>query len=205
MPRPCTGLRQQHGEQTRRALTAAALGLFADRGFAATTVEEIAARAGVSPRTFFRYFPSKEGVLYQDATEIVDRVQALLSTRPTSCPPLRNLLDVLTELGDELAGDTERVRLLCRLVVEEPKLVSSYRVWLLDVEERILELVVAHHDLGAADVRLRAPAAALLSLMGAAFRCWIADGASGPLRSYLTDAGEACRAAFAVTGRPAPG
>lgn len=205
MPRPCTGLRQQHGEQTRHALTAAALGLFADRGFAATTIEEVAARAGVSPRTFFRYYPSKEAVLYQDVTELVHRVEVLLSSRPVSAPPLRNLLEVLTELGDELAGDTDRVRLLCRLVVEEPKLVSSYRVWLLDVEERIVELVVAHHGLHAADVRLRAPAAALLSLMGAAFRCWIADGASGPLRPYLADAGEACRAAFAATGPPAVG
>jgi len=203
VPRPGAGLRQQHLERTRRALAAAALGLFAERGFAATTVDDIAARAGVSPRTFFRYFPSKEAVLYHDATELVHRVEALLAVRPASAPPLRNLLDVLADLGDELAGEPERVRLLCRLLVEEPKLVSSYRVWLLDVEERIVELIVAHHDLGAADVRLRAPAAALLSLVGAAFRCWVADGAAGPLRRYVTDAGEACRVAFSAEAAPA--
>ena len=56
--------RQAHKLRTQRALQSAALDLFARQGFDETTTDEIAERAGVSPRTFFRYFPTKESVLF---------------------------------------------------------------------------------------------------------------------------------------------
>lgn len=56
--------RQQHKLKTQRALQQAALDLFGEQGYDTTTTDEIADRAGVSPRTFFRYFPTKESVLF---------------------------------------------------------------------------------------------------------------------------------------------
>jgi AcrR family transcriptional regulator len=56
--------RQEHKRRTERALQDAALDLFAKKGYDDTTTDEIAERAGVSPRTFFRYFPTKESVLF---------------------------------------------------------------------------------------------------------------------------------------------
>jgi AcrR family transcriptional regulator len=56
--------REERKLRTQRALQQAALDLFAKNGFEATTTDEIAERAGVSPRTFFRYFPTKESVLF---------------------------------------------------------------------------------------------------------------------------------------------
>jgi AcrR family transcriptional regulator len=56
--------RQAHKTRTQRTLQQAALELFAQRGYDDTTTEAIAERAGVSPRTFFRYFPTKESVLF---------------------------------------------------------------------------------------------------------------------------------------------
>jgi AcrR family transcriptional regulator len=56
--------RQEHKLRTQRALQQAALDMFAEQGYDTTTTDEIAERAGVSPRTFFRYFPTKESVLF---------------------------------------------------------------------------------------------------------------------------------------------
>lgn len=75
--------------RTRARLQSAALELFAERGFDATTVEQIAARAGVSHMTFFRYFPTKESVIVEDPYDplIADAVRA----QPTHLVPLERV------------------------------------------------------------------------------------------------------------------
>lgn len=60
--------RRAHKLWTERALQQAALGLFSKNGHDTTTTDEIAEQAGVSPRTFFRYFPTKESVLFVAST-----------------------------------------------------------------------------------------------------------------------------------------
>jgi AcrR family transcriptional regulator len=64
-PRP-DGLRERKKARTRASLREHALRLFRDQGYTATTVEQIAAAAEVSPSTFFRYFPTKEDLVLQD-------------------------------------------------------------------------------------------------------------------------------------------
>jgi AcrR family transcriptional regulator len=80
------GLRERKKARTRAAIRQHALRLFREQGYAATTVEQIAAAADVSPATFFRYFPTKEDVVLQDDLDIF--TLAALEAQPPELGPI---------------------------------------------------------------------------------------------------------------------
>src|SRR5450432_790363 len=80
------GLRERKKARTRAAIREHALRLFREQGYPATTVEQIAAAAEVSPATFFRYFPTKEDVVLQDDFDIV--TLAALEAQPAGLSPI---------------------------------------------------------------------------------------------------------------------
>src|SRR5690349_13346270 len=89
--------RERKKLQTRQALRAAALRLFAERGFDATTIQDITEAADVSPRTFFLHFSSKEDVLVGDAREGVAAFEQALGARPDGEAPFTGVRTALLE------------------------------------------------------------------------------------------------------------
>jgi AcrR family transcriptional regulator len=86
LPPAQPGLRERKKARTRASIREHALRLFRDQGYQATTVEQIAAAAEVSPSTFFRYFPTKEDVVLQD--DMDTRMVEALERQPAGLSPL---------------------------------------------------------------------------------------------------------------------
>src|SRR5580693_4380332 len=82
MERPRGGLAERKKARTRRQLAEAAAELFYERGYAATTIDDIAAAVDLSPRTFFRYFPTKEDLVVALGATSLDLFLDALRNRP---------------------------------------------------------------------------------------------------------------------------
>lgn len=121
-PRP---LRERQREQTRDEIQAAAFALFSERGFDDTTVAHIAERAGVAIRTFFRYFPAKEDVVFGDHAAAVARLRAALTeASPGDTPLSRVRRAVLAVQQPGLHPEREIMR--ARLIAEVPSLRARF-------------------------------------------------------------------------------
>src|ERR1044072_9805552 len=98
------GLRERHVDRTGAAIVEAALALFQEQGFTETTVDAIAERADVGRRTFFRYFPAKESVLFHDIEAQIQATMDSLAARPEDEPPFGALLWVLRAAAGRGSG-----------------------------------------------------------------------------------------------------
>src|SRR5579871_1947436 len=98
------------GEKVRQSLQRAALELFKDRGYEQTTAAEIAARAGVTERTFFRHFADKRDVLFDGEAAFSEALMAAIINAPAALGPWQTLLvafDSLKQMFVENPPTTE--------------------------------------------------------------------------------------------------
>lgn len=93
------GRREVHKRATREALMAAARTMFAERGYDGTTVRDIADAANVTERTFFRYFASKEDLVFGEVLDLLPVFARAVVAQPSQVPPLSAIRDALLGLG----------------------------------------------------------------------------------------------------------
>lgn len=114
-------LHEQRRRSTREALRRAALASFASKGFANVTVTELAREAGVTERTYFRHFPTKEAVLFQDYETQVEWLSEALAQRPES----ESLFDAVLVSIASFPYDLELVR---QAATARTELISAERI-----------------------------------------------------------------------------
>jgi AcrR family transcriptional regulator len=111
-------LRERNRSRTKRDIEDAALALFEEHGYAATTVEQIARSAGISPATFFRYYGSKEEVLFVNEQDAVDGLVTLVAARTDRTGSLSALADPISEFAHNYLHDPDfRTQRVTRLVM----------------------------------------------------------------------------------------
>ena len=164
------GLRERKKQRTREQIIEAAMGLFAERGYHATTIADIATAAEVAPRTFFSYFQSKEAVVFHNVDRDLDGLAAALRDRPpgeTAFDALRRWIDAMFE---EWMTEEDESHLRKRLCREDESLANFQGGVMARIHELLLEAVAV--DLGDPQDGLRprlvtaAAMAALTSLEG---------------------------------------
>lgn len=164
------GLRERKKEQTRRNIEDAALRLFAERGYQATTVAEIAEAADIAPRTFFAYFPSKEAVLFADFDASFEALGAHMEQRGSDATTFDAVRAWIGTLIDDADHDHERDACRRRLI-DGNEALEAHERHLMGRFERLLAENVAR-DLGddPDDLQPRLVAAAAIAALMAMSR-----------------------------------
>jgi AcrR family transcriptional regulator len=169
----------------RGRLTRAALELYADGGFERTTVADIATRAGVTERTFFRHFPDKREVLFDGSAELQRRVVGAIAAAPPQLPPVDVVAGAFAAAAPLLQERGEFAGRRAAVIATNPGL-----------RERELLKLVTLGEAAAGALRARGvtdPAATLAAEAGVTvfkvgFETWIAGGSpdlAGGIRDTL--------------------
>jgi AcrR family transcriptional regulator len=171
---------------TKQSIQHHALRLFTEKGYDATTVEEIAAAAGVSHMTFFRYFPRKEEVVEYD--EYDPLIEDLIVARPPDEPPLVAVHQAI-RLGLEqiLQADREALLTRTRLVLRNPVLRSRNLVAQDATRDLFARALARRAGLAEPDLAATVQASAVLSVIGPAMTAW-AQGDVDDLIAVIDDA-----------------
>jgi AcrR family transcriptional regulator len=148
-----SGLRERKKQETRQAIHVAAMQLFAERGFEATTIADIADAAGISPRTFFAYFPAKEEAVFQKFDVAYDDFSRTLRERPPGTTALDALRAWILSAVQEYGASPESMKLEAKLRRESPAVAACDLRHTRMYQERLAEAVA--EDLGEPVTALR--------------------------------------------------
>ena len=190
-------LRERKKARTRASLREHALRLFREQGYQATTVEQIAAAAEVSPSTFFRYFPTKEDVVIQDDMDV--RLFASFARQPPELGTVAALRASLREVAASFTPDElEQLREAFTLQMTVPEI----RARILDDTNRMMHLMTEalakRTGRAADDLAVRTFAGVLFGTMISASLPYHQMPEGGLRSSVLTDMFERLDEALAV-------
>lgn len=153
----------------------AAIDLFAKHGFEQVTVDEIADAAGVSPRSFFRYFSSKSDLLAQGVLSYGQSIGEAIEACPKSWPPLEVMKLVTHDIAEFVASDP-RTRVIMRIGESSVAAREALAGSLVTIEDRVAEAFQSRLRKGAANpLKTRLYAALTLSILQVVTKSWASE------------------------------
>jgi AcrR family transcriptional regulator len=179
----------------RGRLQQAALELFGERGFEQTTVEDIATRAGLTKRTFFRHFADKREVLFSGGTEFQQRFVEGLAAAPASTPPLEAVAVALEAGGAFLRDRRDFARRRQAVVTANAELQERELVKHATVAGALAGALRAR---GVAEPAASVTADTAIAVFRNAFERWVAAGEERELTELLRESLDALRAVTAA-------
>ncbi|MGO4249911.1 TetR family transcriptional regulator [Paenarthrobacter sp. RAF54_2] len=184
------GLRQRTRDAVREQIAAAALVLFDEQGFEETTVDQVAAAVGISPRSFFRYFPAKEDVVVGDPMAHVGPVLAHLNEGLTSLPvweALRVGFKPLDAIADsDSTGSLRTMRVMMSTPSLRARNTEKHLAWMTVLVPAVRDALAGPaEDKG---FRARAFTLAAITCLDVAFAEWVRRDGSVPFATVLDDA-----------------
>jgi AcrR family transcriptional regulator len=165
------GLRERKKARTRAAIRQHALRLFREQGYQATTVEQIAAAAEVSPSTFFRYFPTKEDVVLRD--DLDTRMLEAFSRQPPGLAPIPAIRAATKEALNSFTDDEmTQIRETTQLTLGVPEIRARAMDEFSRTMDVIAEAVAKRVDRDPADLAVRALAGAVVGVIMSVTMPW---------------------------------
>jgi len=178
--------------------------LFQERGYAETTVEEIAARAGVTERTFFRYFADKREVLFSGAKELEKSIVDHIESAPRETRPLHTVVAAFEAAGAELQArrDLRFVRARYALVTKHAEIQERELIKMASLATAVAK---ALHARGVAEPAASLAAEAGIAVFKVGFERWVSERKPRDLAANIRAAVDALRAVAAEgKGRRTP-
>jgi len=176
---------------SRGRLRRAALELYGDRGFERTTVAEIAERAGLTERTFFRHFADKREVLFAGSGELEAALVEAVADAPATAAPLDAVAAGLEALGELLPARAEDSRRRQAIIDANPELQERELIKLASLARA---LAGALRDRGVDDPAASLTAEVGIAIFKTAFERWIDEANDGPFAARVRDAVDQLRA-----------
>ncbi len=156
-----------------------AVELLVARGFDAVTVDDIAEACGISQRTFFRYFASKDDIVLDLARRLDDRLLAAVAARPADEGPVAALREAFRSTSHVEPGERARVLALASILAQAPELRARAQGERLAGNDRLVTALARRLPRRSRDRQLHVAVTAMAAVAGAEFHAWAAAGGRG--------------------------
>lgn len=184
---------------TRDEITAVAMALFAQHGFDGVSVDDIAAAAGIARRTVFRYYSSKNAIVWGDFDSHLSVMRTLLEETPDTVDTSTALRQAVLTFNDFPVDETPRHRMRMRLILEIPALQAYSMLMYTGWRDVIAQFVAKRSGTDANSLLPQTVAWTLLGVALAAYEQWLADESSR-LTTLLGRGFDAAEAGLRVLG-----